>query len=240
MKGEEMCQDANLPSHIGWSNISTILRSRYPDIYRQFNIVPPFQQSLKIAGRKYTRKSFPYAFWSMGGDLNPPEDILDDGFVSFLQEDNLRFTQDMGLSTDPLKKICKNVAHQMHDHQDENKFDIWALPHEDRVELIKQWSSEINIHTVANEIVAHHFKHLELEEEINSVFQEADSAILAKAQVIGLTTSACPRMLKMLKGLKIKVVICEEAGEVMESHSLCTFFPSLEHAIFIGDPFQLR
>ena len=43
-----------------------------------------------------------------------------------------------------------------------------------------------------------------------------------------------------LEALGFKIVICEEAGEVMESQFLCTLFPSVEHAISIGDPLQLR
>jgi len=43
-----------------------------------------------------------------------------------------------------------------------------------------------------------------------------------------------------LKQLRLQVVLCEEAGEVMEAQTLCTLFPSVEHAIFIGDPLQLR
>ena len=44
----------------------------------------------------------------------------------------------------------------------------------------------------------------------------------------------------MLKEIGLQTVICEEAGEVMESQTLCTLFPTIEHAIFIGDPLQLR
>lgn len=43
-----------------------------------------------------------------------------------------------------------------------------------------------------------------------------------------------------LKQLGLQVVLCEEAGEVLEAETLCTLFPSVEHAIFIGDPLQLR
>lgn len=44
----------------------------------------------------------------------------------------------------------------------------------------------------------------------------------------------------MLRKLGIKITICEEAGEVMEAETLCTLFPTVEHAILIGDPLQLR
>ena len=58
--------------------------------------------------------------------------------------------------------------------------------------------------------------------------------------VIGMTTTACAMNWSTLSQIGLKVVICEEAGEIMEAQSLCSLFPSVEHAISIGDPEQLR
>lgn len=58
--------------------------------------------------------------------------------------------------------------------------------------------------------------------------------------VIGLTTTACAMNWPLIERLDVETVICEEAGEVMEAQTLCTLFPTIEHAIFIGDPQQLR
>lgn len=55
-----------------------------------------------------------------------------------------------------------------------------------------------------------------------------------------MTITGCAKNWDMLKKLGIKTVICEEAGEVMEAQTLCTLFPTVEHAISIGDPLQLR
>ena len=55
-----------------------------------------------------------------------------------------------------------------------------------------------------------------------------------------MTMTACAMNSSMLKQLDLQTVICEEAGEVMEAQTLCTLFPSVKHAIFIGDPLQLR
>lgn len=58
--------------------------------------------------------------------------------------------------------------------------------------------------------------------------------------VIGLTTTACAMNWPLIERLNLETIICEEAGEVMEAQTLCTLFPTIEHAIFIGDPQQLR
>ena len=58
--------------------------------------------------------------------------------------------------------------------------------------------------------------------------------------IIAMTMTACARNSSMLAQLNLQTVICEEAGEVMEAQTICTLFPSVKHAIFIGDPLQLR
>ncbi|PYI09577.1 P-loop containing nucleoside triphosphate hydrolase protein [Aspergillus sclerotiicarbonarius CBS 121057] len=77
-------------------------------------------------------------------------------------------------------------------------------------------------------------------EELNDVRSEVDLRCLREAQVIGVTTTGLARNLKMLRRLQSKVVLCEEAGEVLEAHLLTALLPSVEHAILIGDHLQLR
>ena len=44
----------------------------------------------------------------------------------------------------------------------------------------------------------------------------------------------------MLARIRSKVLLGEEAGEILEAHTLTAFLPSIEHAILIGDHEQLR
>lgn len=64
--------------------------------------------------------------------------------------------------------------------------------------------------------------------------------MLRQAQVIGITTSGLARKLDLLRRINVKVLLCEEAGEVLEAHLLTALLPSVEHAILIGDHQQLR
>lgn len=43
-----------------------------------------------------------------------------------------------------------------------------------------------------------------------------------------------------LKGLGPRVMLVEEAGQVLEAHVLGSLVPTIEHLILIGDPLQLR
>lgn len=70
--------------------------------------------------------------------------------------------------------------------------------------------------------------------------QELNLRCLLQAHVIGVTTSGLAGNLDVLRRVRAKVMVCEEAAEVLEAHTLTAFLPSVEHAILIGDHEQLR
>ncbi|KAF4955348.1 hypothetical protein FSARC_11882 [Fusarium sarcochroum] len=69
---------------------------------------------------------------------------------------------------------------------------------------------------------------------------DVDLRCLNEADVIGVTTTGLARNLNLFRKLRCKVMLCEEAGEVLEAHILTALLPSIEHAILIGDHLQLR
>ncbi|RMY30545.1 hypothetical protein D0866_07926 [Hortaea werneckii] len=77
-------------------------------------------------------------------------------------------------------------------------------------------------------------------EELDGIRTETDQRVLRQANIIGVTTSGLARNLDLLRRVNAKVLLCEEAGEVLESHLLTALLPSVEHAILIGDHQQLR
>lgn len=76
--------------------------------------------------------------------------------------------------------------------------------------------------------------------EIDKIHDEVDRRLLETADVIGVTTTGLAKRISVLQHINAKVVICEEAGEVLEAHMLSTLIPSVEHLIQIGDHQQLR
>lgn len=42
------------------------------------------------------------------------------------------------------------------------------------------------------------------------------------------------------KGVAPRIMLVEEAGQVLEAHVLGSLVPSVEHLVLIGDPLQLR
>ena len=63
---------------------------------------------------------------------------------------------------------------------------------------------------------------------------------LQQADVIGLTTTGAAKHNPILSKTEAKVVIIEEAAEVLEAHVVSTLTQSTEHLILIGDHQQLR
>jgi hypothetical protein len=75
---------------------------------------------------------------------------------------------------------------------------------------------------------------------LDKCHRELDLRCLRQAHIIGVTTSGLARNIEVLRRVRAKVMLCEEAGEVLEAHSLTAFLPGVEHAILIGDHEQLR
>ncbi|KAK0303252.1 hypothetical protein LTR82_017616 [Friedmanniomyces endolithicus] len=76
--------------------------------------------------------------------------------------------------------------------------------------------------------------------QLDAVRTEQRLRVLKQANIIGLTTSGLARNLDLIRRTGAKVLLCEEAGEVLEAHLLTALLPSIEHALLIGDHQQLR
>ena len=80
----------------------------------------------------------------------------------------------------------------------------------------------------------------QIRDSLQKCHQERDLRCLFGAHVIGVTTAGMARNLDLLRRVRAKVVVFEEAGEVLEAHTLTALLPSVEHVILIGDHEQLR
>lgn len=120
--------------------------------------------------------------------------------------------------------------------------DIWTLPTERRRELLRGWinaalsESSDKIKTLRSAAEAYRDKCNELRE----AFAQVNVHALRGADVVGFTTTGAAKHLSTLVALGAKVVLCEEAGEVLEAHVLAALSPATERLILIGDHLQLR
>jgi hypothetical protein len=120
-----------------------------------------------------------------------------------------------------------------------NTEDVWGMTQRERQTLESYWEACIN-DSRRNELkrlVEEFTKQTAL---LQAQYKEGDKRCLEQAHVIGVTTTGLASNSELLRSLPAKVLVCEEAAEVLEAHLISAMLPSVEHAILIGDHLQLR
>ncbi|XP_046388092.1 NFX1-type zinc finger-containing protein 1-like [Ischnura elegans] len=79
-----------------------------------------------------------------------------------------------------------------------------------------------------------------LNEEKFELMERKNKYVISESDVVGMTTTAAARHQNLLQRVGPKIVIVEEAAEVMESHVVVCLSAQCEHLILIGDHKQLR
>jgi hypothetical protein len=113
------------------------------------------------------------------------------------------------------------------------------LPLQDRHRLVEYWLQEMR-EDGTNEVFELVKSAEDLCKQRTDIHDDVDRRVLQTADVIGVTTTGLAKKISTLRHVRCKVVICEEAGEVMEPHMLSALLPSVEHFIQVGDHQQLR
>ncbi|RVD83717.1 uncharacterized protein DFL_005496 [Arthrobotrys flagrans] len=120
-----------------------------------------------------------------------------------------------------------------------NNLDPWSLTPTEINAVLRFWKNEVlrnAITGLADVAEQHRIK----SEKLSTVRKERDRRLLQAADIIGVTTSSLAAHADMLERVQAKVLFCEEAGEILEAHTITTLIPSIEHMILIGDHEQLR
>ncbi|KTF77127.1 hypothetical protein cypCar_00032600 [Cyprinus carpio] len=77
-------------------------------------------------------------------------------------------------------------------------------------------------------------------ERLNEIRRREDLCVLQQARVVGMTTTGAAKYRQALQELQPRLVIVEEAAEVLEAHTITTLSKACQHLILIGDHQQLR
>lgn len=117
--------------------------------------------------------------------------------------------------------------------------DVWNMTFIERSRLYNFWLRQIRDPLITE--IIHDYKCYEkIKDDRQRVSWDVDLRCLHEADVVGVTTTGLAKNLELLRKLRCKVMLCEEAGEVLEAHTITAFLPSVEQAILIGDHLQLR
>ncbi|KAJ5849332.1 hypothetical protein N7534_008021 [Penicillium rubens] len=108
--------------------------------------------------------------------------------------------------------------------------DIHTLTKPERQILAMEWFKQWRESEIARifEAIDHATS---LRNDINAVHDEVNRRALIQADVIGITTTSLARHIKTLRRLGSKVIICEEAAEVMEAHVISALMPDSKFSL---------
>lgn len=117
--------------------------------------------------------------------------------------------------------------------------DVWNLTVEERWRLYLFWLRlyQGNCH---QEIFAKTREYESTCKRLAEVQKNDELNVLRGAVVIGMTTTGAAKYHAVLEEIQPKVVIVEEAAEVLEAHIITSLTQGTQHLILIGDHKQLR
>lgn len=136
--------------------------------------------------------------------------------------------EDMDSSQWPIEQVLSQAMGDVHSV---------TLPNRHR--LVAYWAEEM-VGELTNDLFELVKESYKQQEQLRKVRDDIDRRVLQTADVIGVTTTGLARRIATLQHVHCKVVICEEAGEVLEPHIISALLPNVEHFIQIGDHQQLR
>ncbi|KAI7869110.1 P-loop containing nucleoside triphosphate hydrolase protein [Spinellus fusiger] len=119
----------------------------------------------------------------------------------------------------------------------EDDLSMWPLPV--RLKAHKRWEQQLR-EEQGETLKSLFLRYSQCNEEIHKIRLKHDATLCKGVRVIGLTSTAAAKYHDLLEEIKPKVIVVEEAAEMLESHIVTALTQSLQHLILIGDHQQLR
>ena len=116
---------------------------------------------------------------------------------------------------------------------------LWTLTQEEREQLYQYWVKRM-IDVYGQVVKGYSDKYASKIKQLEVITTAIDLYILKQATIVGMTTTGAARNAKLIRKLKPRIVIVDEAGEVLEAHIITSLTKSVEHLIMIGDPQMLK
>ena len=116
---------------------------------------------------------------------------------------------------------------------------IWDMPMKERYKLYNEWVQTYRnrIQQSLNSLQDDYNKSAAILRELR---MQEDRWVMQEALIIAMTTTGSARYHEVLKDLKPRIVLVEEAAEVFEAHIVAALSKDCEHLVLIGDHVQLR
>ncbi len=139
-----------------------------------------------------------------------------------------------------LKIIRRNIFRSaMNEYQASNVMDVNNLSLRDRWRLYNYWEKK-SYNALERRSIQTFEEYEATSREYRRASQQSHRYALEEADVIGMTTTGAAKHQEVLHMVKPKIVIVEEAAEVLEAHIVSALNAGTQHLILIGDHKQLR
>lgn len=190
--------------------------------------------------------------------INAERHVEDDDFEVEFKFDEIGVSMDL-IAKSVLEngEFDKTFEKLLKDHTRKAKLKILSDdmmdPHEVERTVKKPWKMNVNqrwrmyryfIHKMQQKakqmLREEETKYDEIHENYSREKQKIDREILLHSAIIAMTTSGAARYQNVLREVGPRVIIVEEAAEVLEAHIIATLNPNCEHLILIGDHKQLE
>ena len=149
--------------------------------------------------------------------------------------------QTVQISADERKRrIANSMKHRpLTNKEVAQVVDVWCLDIKRRWRLYLYWLNK-HIRQCKANLRDSGFDYDHRSQMCQEINQEINLAAIANSHVVGMTTTGAAKYSYILKHLHPKIVIVEEAAEVLESHIITSLCPSVQQLILIGDHKQLQ
>ncbi|CAG8526836.1 2633_t:CDS:10, partial [Gigaspora rosea] len=229
---------------LDWSDVVSYLKVEYPDHFKNFQNpdIPDFlfentvendddEGKWQQARSKRKKKRSIFRQWVDGNDLSLAQTWADDEEVSYEdfedEEDYDSYVQNWLL----------NWTRPTSDRSlEELKLDpnIWKMSNSERATLYSFWKEEIQAESFDELDKTQKLFEMKLK-EVEEIYNEGRRQILRDCDVIGMTTHGAAKFQNLIRSIGPRIIICEEAGEVLEAHILSALTPATQQLILIGD-----
>ena len=131
-------------------------------------------------------------------------------------------------------------AESQNQHNEQTyQIDLKVLSEDQRSNLYRQWEERYLKHH-RDSIKSLRKTHDEKLQELSEIESIQMEGILKNVDVIGMTTTGAAKHRLTLQEIKPRIVIVEEAAEVLEGHVITALSSGTDHLILIGDHKQLK
>ncbi|KZT72216.1 P-loop containing nucleoside triphosphate hydrolase protein [Daedalea quercina L-15889] len=143
----------------------------------------------------------------------------------------------------PIIPPVRQNDRSLHALLDEDFEDVWAYSRSERQRFHSFIQAEVHVALQRSRIMEFERlreRHRDVLNKYNEGKDETRRQLLRNVDIIGCTTTGAAKLTSLLKGIGPRIMLVEEAGQVLEAHVLGSLVQSVQHLILIGDPLQLR